>query len=540
MSVEIKIDRALDWQRSNATQLNALIASKQTWYDENVTGFISDWFTDVFNLDTANDFGLAVWSVILDEPLYDYYVGSSEDYPAFGFGSAFKNFGRGNFASNTATTVSFSTEEKRQILKLKAYILHMSGNVADINAALANIFGAGIMWAENNLDMSMTYYVAESFDVDFAGELRDRDLLPRPTTVKIDGVNVYYETPFTDFAAAYSETESAVVLTWTEVSDDVTGVTVYRDTSEIDTAALPVVYGTVSAGVETFIDDSFDGETTYYYLIDVQRTAGSFYSENASATTPTLEAWTPDVLSSLVLWLDASDSDTITLDSGVSIWADKAAAGSFDFVQYATTNQPSVASSALNGLDGVDFNGSTDYMASTTRSDLTANSAKTIIALFDGSDPSTGKFSFAMATRAESSGTTGYLFLANENGAKNVTYAHTGNGDYKTTTTSYSSDYPIIGVTTDADAAGAALYADGVELTADIDTLTAATGADSDTYLGRQSTTFAEGPVFAVLAFNEVLSEANRQKVEGYLAHHFGVTDNLPSDHPYKTTAPTV
>ena len=36
------------------------------------------------------------------------------------------------------------------------------------------------------------------------------------------------------------------------------------------------------------------------------------------------------------------------------------------------------------------------------------------------------------------------------------------------------------------------------------------------------------------------LSTGNRQKLEGYLAHKSGLTANLPADHPYKTTPPTV
>jgi hypothetical protein len=31
----------------------------------------------------------------------------------------------------------------------------------------------------------------------------------------------------------------------------------------------------------------------------------------------------------------------------------------------------------------------------------------------------------------------------------------------------------------------------------------------------------------------------NRQLLEGYLAHKWGLTANLPNDHPYKTVGPT-
>jgi hypothetical protein len=36
------------------------------------------------------------------------------------------------------------------------------------------------------------------------------------------------------------------------------------------------------------------------------------------------------------------------------------------------------------------------------------------------------------------------------------------------------------------------------------------------------------------------LSTANRQLIEGYLAHKWGLAANLPNDHPYKNAAPTI
>jgi hypothetical protein len=34
------------------------------------------------------------------------------------------------------------------------------------------------------------------------------------------------------------------------------------------------------------------------------------------------------------------------------------------------------------------------------------------------------------------------------------------------------------------------------------------------------------------------LSVDDRQRLEGYLAHKWGLTANLPPEHPYKTTPP--
>jgi hypothetical protein len=64
----VNLLRALLWQDNNTPQMTALLQAKQTWYDTNVTAFWNDWVTDVFDINTANDFGLAVWSIILGVP----------------------------------------------------------------------------------------------------------------------------------------------------------------------------------------------------------------------------------------------------------------------------------------------------------------------------------------------------------------------------------------------------------------------------------------------------------------------------------------
>ena len=57
--------RALLWQYEDATGLQALLRQKSEWYTVNQTAFWSNWERDVFDLTTANDFGCAVWGIIL-------------------------------------------------------------------------------------------------------------------------------------------------------------------------------------------------------------------------------------------------------------------------------------------------------------------------------------------------------------------------------------------------------------------------------------------------------------------------------------------
>jgi len=47
-----------------------------------------------------------------------------------------------------------------------------------------------------------------------------------------------------------------------------------------------------------------------------------------------------------------------------------------------------------------------------------------------------------------------------------------------------------------------------------------------------------DGELAEIIAYQGDVGEINRQKVEGYLAHKYGLAANLPSTHPYKTTPP--
>lgn len=47
-------------------------------------------------------------------------------------------------------------------------------------------------------------------------------------------------------------------------------------------------------------------------------------------------------------------------------------------------------------------------------------------------------------------------------------------------------------------------------------------------------TTYFNGSILCAMAGTTTLTDENRQKIEGWVAHKYGLTDNLPADHPYK------
>jgi len=56
--------------------------------------------------------------------------------------------------------------------------------------------------------------------------------------------------------------------------------------------------------------------------------------------------------------------------------------------------------------------------------------------------------------------------------------------------------------------------------------------------LRNQYNTGQDGIVGEIIVVDGISTIENRQKIEGYLAHKWGLTGNLPSNHPYKTKKP--
>ena len=179
--------RALLWQYNDATRLETLVRQKQQWYDENQRDFWANWYRDVFDLRTANDFGLAVWAIILNIPLAVASAVDPLDKPVFGFGAYYENFSNGNFASISSSRLS--TEQKRLVLRLRYFQLVTRGTIPEINEFFAYLFAPlGLAYVNDGYDMRARYVF--NFPLSSALEmvLTEYDLLPRPAGVKIDYV----------------------------------------------------------------------------------------------------------------------------------------------------------------------------------------------------------------------------------------------------------------------------------------------------------------------------------------------------------------
>lgn len=191
------LNQVLLWVYDKATNLKSLIRDKNDWYFIYFTSFWNNWYSNVFNLVSANPFGLSVWSHILNVPYYvnDYVT---PDYKKiWGFNAVTgstvendnKNFDNGNFAR---TTFTLTVEEQRFLLRLRYFQICTRGDVTSVNSFLnylittSNINYSGTVYMLDNLDMSVTYvFTAPDFPRELLKVIQQLDVLPRCSCVSI-------------------------------------------------------------------------------------------------------------------------------------------------------------------------------------------------------------------------------------------------------------------------------------------------------------------------------------------------------------------
>jgi len=185
LDFSVDVLSALLWQHNEADALRSILEAKQGWYETNQEDFWQNWYRDVFNLDTANEFGRRVWSIILNVPLVIASTPSPTTKKGFGFGPYRKNFNNGNFNSSGSSTIGLTAEQQRIVLKLRYYQLVSRPTVTEFNEVMNRVLGGtGRVYLLDSLDMN---YAIAVFNYEPGSQLRfildEYDLLPRPAAV---------------------------------------------------------------------------------------------------------------------------------------------------------------------------------------------------------------------------------------------------------------------------------------------------------------------------------------------------------------------
>lgn len=270
--------------------------------------------------------------------------------------------------------------------------------------------------------------------------------------------------------------------------------------------------------------------------------------------------WTPaDLGADLKLWLDAEDTATITLNgSNVSQWDDKSG-NNFHFANATASGQPAYLATGLNGKPSLRTDGADTlfYEAS-----LLGQNVSGLTAAIVGVHPLGAVFNlnaadFYISNSLALTGTRFNLCISPTGQTANRysvagrrldadTYA----GAVSSTSAVTNAGNPWIRIGQRAYSAGVANH--WTNGTQDMtNQLVGAQGAgNTSNTTALRSNLFtnntatgsspADSQLSEIVVTHSTMTTTDRQKLEGYLAWKWGLEDDLPVDHPYKSAPPTV
>lgn len=231
--------------------------------------------------------------------------------------------------------------------------------------------------------------------------------------------------------------------------------------------------------------------------------------------------WTPLNISSatLVAWFDASDG---SLSAGsVGSWASRI--GSITATQLTSANQPVYSATGLNSQPAVTFDG-TDRLVLSDKSGLPLGATPGCMFIVGHA---TGSEKTVMG---QITGVSAGQRAIGRDSSNRIFYGI--QGERETSTATWTSSRIVMVLQRTANTMDFSV--DGTIESA-THTLTVNTISAAVAQLGQD----CAGSFHEMGFINGDLSTDERQRLEGYWAHKWGLTAGLPADHPYKTDAPT-
>jgi len=269
----------------------------------------------------------------------------------------------------------------------------------------------------------------------------------------------------------------------------------------------------------TAVDDTFEVAALHTLVFNGEADRNALVFAGVMPTSD-LVPWTPAEITT-ALWLDAADSDTITLNgSNVSQWDDKSG-NAFDLTQGTSAAQPGYLENEINGLNVIQFS-SAKWLGKTDRP--TASAASVFFVLKHDSAETRH---IIFGNRATSS----LWIQAADSGSTNTSvYGSSGTPSTYYNGSLQSSLNRGTAFSTFDGAAAVASIINCSFSNSNWTTRFAVNGYSSDTW--------PIDKVGEIIIVGEAVDTDTRQKIEGYLAWKWGLEANLPSGHPYKDAAP--
>jgi hypothetical protein len=245
------------------------------------------------------------------------------------------------------------------------------------------------------------------------------------------------------------------------------------------------------------------------------------------------DPWTPAEITT-ALWLDAADAATITESSGsVSQWDDKSG-NSRNATQGTSGHRPVYSATSWDGsLPSITFDGNDDQLITT----YTLANQHTIAYVAErGTQTGTGSILRPVIESASTSGN--FVSYGSQRGTNTVVEFAIN----ATRITVVSASWTV-GQKTTVSGTYNGTTLTGWQNGNSYGSVSETTSTFHAVHIGGSGNTiFPErrfaGKISEVVIVGSVLSTNDRQKLEGYMAHKWGLTGGLPGGHPYKTMAP--
>lgn len=233
--------------------------------------------------------------------------------------------------------------------------------------------------------------------------------------------------------------------------------------------------------------------------------------------------WTPEEIAEEgILWIQPSDSSTVTESAGsVSLVQDKFKNVTL-VAQADSGKQPSLLTANLNGLDVLDFNGSSDTLPLPEL--FTSGQDVNVFGVL--------KFDTNLEKYVISSPSFIHIWLSR----KSSRFSYYRAGWRNSTTNLTDSVWHVLDHIL-VDPSGES-FVNGTSDSTGLTYTQAAFATGGAIGSSATETSHFLGQMAEVIVTNN-LSSDNIDRVRGYLAHRYGLQGNLPVAHPYKAVAPT-
>jgi len=328
----------------------------------------------------------------------------------------------------------------------------------------------------------------------------------QPTNISQNTLNAAYTISYT-FTANQAVIWSISPTTYTDLSSN--------------TGALTLTFpqNTVASGTYTITATSSIGTATQSWTYVVQ---------DSIITSSLLQ---------LINWYDANTGLTF-IGSGISQWNDLSSYNRH-LTQATAAKQPVLSSTDINGLPGVNFGNISGKVMSCTGTNFNSVTATFVFLL-----KPLQKFvinSFLNTSGSWITGSVHHFF--NDSSAYTIAVNSGGTNDHLSTFTFTPGTPYIMVVDYNASNKTSRLRVNGVSYV-DYSSYTAGqtlllNSLDVGGWSGDTARTFY-GTIGEIMVFNTILSELDKQKIEGYLAQKWWSTNNpLEVNHPYKSINPS-